>query len=53
MVKVNVLEIDVKTGKSEVVEKEVELPTAPPEPKGTDLNELAKLIEYAKSKGWI
>jgi len=53
MVKVKVLEINAKTGKSKVVERDIEIPPQPKRVEGVDLTELAKLIKYAKSKGWI
>jgi len=55
MVKVKVLKSDVKTGKSKVVEKDIKLPKFEPMEKSVvvDLRDLEKLLEYAKSKGWI
>jgi len=53
MVKVDVLEIDAKTGKSKIVERDIELPKPTPIPKGLDLDDVKKLLKYAKSKGWI
>jgi len=48
MVKVRVM-----VGKDEYEERDIELPSAVKEIEGVDLEEVAKLIEYAKSKGWI
>jgi len=53
VVKARRIVLNAKTGK-----KRIEIfdftPLPPiPEPKGVDLEELAKLIEYAKRMGWI
>ena len=53
MVKIKVVEVDVKTGKTKIVEGNVTLPKPIEEPKPINLKELAKLLEYAKKQGWI
>jgi hypothetical protein len=53
MVKVKVLEHNVKTGKTKIVEKNITLPPTPTEPEGLNIQDAIKLIKYAKSKGWI
>jgi len=53
MVKVKVLKHDAKTGKTEVIDEEMELPPTPKEPEGVDLREVGNLIKYARKKGWI
>jgi len=44
---------NIKTGKSEIVERDIELPKPIEEPKPVNLKEVAKLLEYAKKQGWI
>jgi hypothetical protein len=55
MVKAKRIVYDVRTG--ELREEEFEytpLPTPPPPPPTTiDINDLVKLIDYAKKMGWI
>jgi len=53
MVKANVLEINAKTGKRKLYKKDIELPKLVEEPKFINLEEVAKLLEYAKKQGWI
>ena len=53
MVKVKVLEYDIRKRKKKVVEKDIELPKPIPEPKGIKLEDIRKLIAYAKKQGWI
>jgi len=44
---------DAKTGKKRVETFDFTPQPAPPEPEPVDLNDLRKLIEHAKSEGWI
>jgi len=53
MPKVKVLEVDLSKGKSEIKEREIELPATVPLPKGVGLKDIEELIKLAKSKGWI
>jgi len=49
------IRIDVKTGKVEQVDDGLPFPVYPPveEPAGVDLEEVRKLVKYAKARKWI
>jgi len=56
MVKVRVVECDVRTGKVREFERDVDLPPAvvdDMEENKIDLRDVKKLIKYAKEQGWI
>jgi len=48
-----VLIYNVKTGEKKIVEMDIQLPTVPPEEPPVDFKLLRKLIQHAKSQGWI
>jgi len=53
MVKTKVLKVNIKTGKEEIVEEDITLPTPAPLPEQINFDDIKKLIDYAKKMGWI
>jgi hypothetical protein len=53
MTVVKVLKYDVRTGKQEIVEEDITLPSTLPMPEGINLEEIKKLMTYAKKMDWI
>jgi hypothetical protein len=53
MVKAKKLVVDVKTGKQWDEEYDFTPPAPAPAPTTVNLEDLAKLLEYAKRQGWI
>jgi len=53
MVKTRRIIVDVKTGKEKIEEFDYTEPAVEPDVEGVDLEEIKKLLKYAKSKRWI